>query len=95
MNLGFFLSWFFLSEIFFGCCCINSHQMETGDSEAGTELLDIILTKVRLSVLLFCGCVCVCAVMLLVFPFLLCSICGLFTYFRCYFFFIFLNSRLA
>lgn len=33
---------------FFFFFLVASHQIETGDSRAGTELLDIILTKVRL-----------------------------------------------
>jgi hypothetical protein len=33
---------------FFFFWLVASHQIETGDSRAGTELLDIILTKVRL-----------------------------------------------
>ena len=31
------------------CCEIFSHQTEIGDSKAGAELLDIILTKVHIS----------------------------------------------
>lgn len=48
MNLGFFFFGFLFLIFFF--LVVASHQIETGDSEAGTELLDIILTKVRLCV---------------------------------------------
>lgn len=48
-----FWGWFF-------CCEIFSHQTEIGDSKAGAELLDIILTKVHISV-----CVCVCGILLI------------------------------
>lgn len=53
----FFRFWFcfcfcffvFLIWGWFFCCEIFSHQTEIGDSKAGAELLDIILTKVHIS----------------------------------------------
>ena len=47
----FLLLLFCFSDFGFGlfCCEIFSHQTEIGDSKAGAELLDIILTKVHIS----------------------------------------------
>ena len=72
----FFLLMLFLFFWFWGwffCCEIFSHQTEIGDSKAGAELLDIILTKVHISV-----CVCVEFCLLVLFLVCVCSICGLF-----------------
>lgn len=61
----------FLIWGWFFCCEIFSHQTEIGDSKAGAELLDIILTKVHISL-------CVCGILLISISSYVCSICGLF-----------------